>query len=72
MAFIFKPLQSWQTKELIRELRETSVQVALLQYDLRMCAYLNHPIEIGTAILLELNDYKAYKLTLKKELEKRV
>jgi hypothetical protein len=72
MPFIFKPLSRYETKELIREFRDVSVTVVMLQYDLNYAIYLNQPEKIKLGILLELADYKEYKLQLKKELERRV
>lgn len=72
MPFVFKPLSRYETKELIREFRDVSVTVVMLQYDFNYAIYLNQPEKIKLDIFLELADYIEYKLQIKKELEKRV
>lgn len=72
MPFIFKPLNRYETKELIRDIREVSIQIACIQYDLNYSLYLNHPAELIEDFTQEITDYKAYKLELENELKKRV
>ena len=71
MPFIFKPLQRYETKELIREIREISIQIACLKYDLQFALYLNHPSNMLEDFTNELSEYKEYKLLLESELQKR-
>ena len=71
MPFIFKPLQRYETKELIREIREISIQIACLIYDLQFSLYLNHPANLIDDFTNELAEYKEYKLLLESELQKR-
>lgn len=71
MPFIFKPLQRYETKELIREIREISIQIACLKYDLQFSSYLNHPDNLIDDFTNELAEYKEYKLNLESELQKR-
>lgn len=71
MPFIFKPLQRYETKELIREIREISIQIACLQYDLQFSLYLNHPDNLIDDFTNELAEYKEYKLLLENELQTR-
>ena len=71
MPFIFKPLQRFETKELIKEIRETSIQIACLEYDLHFALYLNHPRNMLKDFTIELAVYKEYKLLLESELQKR-
>lgn len=71
MPFIFKPLQRYETKELIKEIREVSIQIACLKYDLQFSLYLNHPNNLLDDFINELEEYKAYKLLLESELQKR-
>lgn len=71
MPFIFKPLQRYETKELIREIREISIQIACLVYDLQFSLYLNHPANLIDDFTNELAEYKEYKLLLESELQKR-
>ena len=71
MPFIFKPLQRYETKELIKEIREISIQIACLKYDLQFSLYLNHPDNLIEDFTNELSEYKEYKLLLESELQKR-
>ena len=71
MPFIFKPLNRYETKELIREIRETSIQIACIQYDLNYSLYLNHPPKLIEDFTQEITDYKTYKSELVEELKKR-
>lgn len=71
MPFIFKPLQRYETKELIKEIREIDIQIACLKYDLNFSLYLNHPSTLIEDFTNELSEYKEYKLTLEQELQKR-
>ena len=71
MPFIYKPLQRFETKELIREVRETSIQIACVIYDLNHALYLNHPAEIIESLAAEIKDIKEYKSQLETELKKR-
>ena len=71
MPFIFKPLQRYETKELIRDIRETSIQIACLLYDLNYSLYLNHPADIIESLTAEITDFKEYKSQLETELKKR-
>lgn len=71
MPFIFKPLQRYETKELIKEIREVDMQIACLKYDLNFSLYLNHPSTLIEDFTNELSEYKDYKLTLEQELQKR-
>ena len=58
MPFIFKPLKRYETKELIREIREISIQIACLKYDLQFALYLNHPSNMLEGFANELAEYK--------------
>ena len=71
MPFIFKPLNRYETKELIREIREISIQIACLKYDLQFSLYLNHPDNLIDDFTNEISEYKEYKLQLESELKKR-
>ena len=71
MPFIFKPLQRYETKELIKEIREISIQIACLKYDLQFAMYLDHPCNLLEDFTNELAEYNAYKLLLESELQKR-
>ena len=71
MPFVFKPLQRYETKELIREIREISIQIACLKYDLQFAMYLDHPSNMLEDFTNELSEYKDYKLQLESELQKR-
>ena len=71
MPFVFKPLQRYETKELIREIREISMQIACLKYDLQFSMYLNHPSNMLEDFTNELSEYREYKLLLESELQKR-
>lgn len=71
MPFIFKPLQRYETKELIKEIREIEIQIACLKYDLNFSLYLNHPSTLIEDFTNELEEYKEYKFTLEQELQKR-
>ena len=71
MPFIFKPLQRFETKELIKEIREVSIQIACLKYDLQFSLYLNHPDNLFEDFTNELAAYNEYKLLLESELQKR-
>ena len=71
MPFIFKPLNRYETKELIRDIREISIQIACLKYDLQFSLYLNHPDNLIDDFTNELTEYKEYKLQLENELLKR-
>ena len=71
MPFIFKPLNRYETKELIREIREISIQIACLKYDLQFSLYLNHPDNLIDDFTNELAEYREYKLQLENELQKR-
>ena len=71
MPFIFKPLKCYQTKELIKEIREISIQIACLKYDLQFSLYLNHPDNLIEDFTNELAEYREYKLLLESELQKR-
>ena len=71
MPFVFKPLQRYETKELIREIREISIQIACLKYDLQFALYLNHPCNLLEDFTNELAEYKEYKMLLESELQKR-
>ena len=71
MPFVFKPLQRYETKELIKEIRAISVQIACLKYDLQFAMYLNHPCNLLEDFTNELAEYKEYKLLLESELQKR-
>ena len=71
MPFIFKPLQRYETKELIKEIREISIQIACLKYDLQFAMYLAHPSNMLEDFTNELSEYKEYKLLLESELQKR-
>ena len=71
MPFIFKPLQRYETKELIKEIREISIQIACLKYDLQFAMYLDHPCNLLEDFSNELAEYKEYKLLLESELQKR-
>ena len=71
MPYIFKPLSRFETKELIKEIREISIQIACIQYDLNFALYLNHPSDLIENFTQELTDYIAYILVLEKELQKR-
>ena len=71
MPFIFKPLNRYETKDLIREIRETSIQIACIVYDLNYSLYLNHPLELIEDFAQEITDYKTYKSELEEELKKR-
>ena len=71
MPFIFKPLQRYETKELIREIREISIQIACLEYDIHFNLYLNHPSNMLEDFTNELAEYREYKLLLERELQKR-
>ena len=71
MPFIFKPLQRYETKELIKEIREISIQIACLKYDLQFSMYLNHPSNMFEDFTNELAEYNEYKLLLENELQKR-
>ena len=71
MPFIFKPLQRYETKELIREIREISIQIACLEYDLHFSLYLHHPSNMLEDFTNELVEYREYKLLLASELQKR-
>lgn len=71
MPFIFKPLNRYETKELIREIREISIQIACLKYDLQFSLYLGHPSNMLEDFTNEIAEYKDYKLQLESELQKR-
>ena len=71
MPFIFKPLNRYETKELIREIREISIQIACVQYDLNFALYLNHPCDLIEDFTQEITDYKEYKSILENELKER-
>lgn len=71
MPFVFKPLQRYETKELIKEIREISIQIACLKYDLQFAMYLDHPNNLLEDFTNELDEYKEYKLLLESELQKR-
>lgn len=71
MPFIFKPLNRYETKELIREIREISIQIACLKYDLQFSLYLNHPSNMLEDFTNEIAEHKAYILLLESELKKR-
>lgn len=71
MPFIFKTLNRYETKELIREIRETSIQIACIVYDLNYSLYLNHPAELIEDFAQEITDYKTYKSELEEELKRR-
>ena len=71
MPFVFKPLQRYETKELIKEIRDISIQIACLKYDLQFAIYLNHPCDLLEDFTNELEEYRAYKLLLESELQKR-
>ena len=71
MPFIFKPLQRYETKELIKEIREISIKIACLKYDLQFAMYLDHPSNILEDFINELAEYKEYKLLIENELQKR-
>lgn len=71
MPFIFKPLNRCEKKELIRDIRETSIQIACVQYDLNFALYLNHPAEIIESLTAEVIEFKEYQLELETELKRR-
>ena len=71
MSYIFKPLIRFETKELIKEIRETSIHIACIQYDLNYSLYLNHPSNLIEDFTQEITCYKEYKLELESELQKR-
>ena len=71
MPFIYKPLERYETKELIKEIREISIQIACLKYDLQFSLYLNHPANLIDDFTNELAEYKEYKSLLESELQQR-
>ena len=71
MPFIFKPLNRFETKELIRVIREVSIQIACLNYDLQFALYLAHPSKMLEDFANEIAEYRVYKLLLESELQKR-
>ena len=71
MPFIYKPLQRYETKELIKEIRAISIQLACLVYDINFSLYLNHPSNMLEDFTNELAEYREYKLQLASELQKR-
>ena len=71
MPFVFKPLNRYETKELIREIREISIQIACLNYDLHFALYLNHPSNMLEDLTNEISECKDHKLQLESELQKR-
>lgn len=71
MPFIYKPLQRYETKELIKEIRAISIQLACLVYDINFSLYLNHPSNMLEDFTNELTEYKEYILLLESELKKR-
>ena len=46
MPFIYKPLNRFKSKELIREIHQTAIVIASIEYDLNLAIYLNHPADI--------------------------
>ena len=71
MPFIYKPLKRYETKELIKEIRAISIQLACLAYDINYSLYLNHPSNMLEDFINELAEYKEYILLLENELLKR-
>ena len=54
MPFIYKPLNRFESKELIREIHQTTIVIASIEYDLNLAIYLNHPAEIQESYAEEI------------------
>lgn len=71
MPFIYKPLNRFESKELIREIHQTAIVIASIEYDLNLAIYLNHPAVLKESYTDEIQEYKEYKNILLEELKKR-
>ena len=71
MPFIYKPLYRFESKELIREIHQTAIVIASIEYDLNLAIYLNHPADIKESYADEIKEHKDYKNILSEELKKR-
>lgn len=71
MPYIHKHVKKISTPQLLREYRNTILQIASLEYDLKMHIYLSHPVAIKEEIADELKDFIVYSEFLQKEIEKR-
>ena len=71
MPFVFKPLQRYETKELIKEIRAISIQIACLKYDLQFAMYLDHPCNLLEDFTNALSAYNESTLQIESELQKR-
>ena len=71
MPYIHKHIKKVKTPQLLREYRNTILQIASLDYDLKLHMYLEHPVAIKEEIANELQDIIVYGEFLQKEIESR-
>ena len=71
MPYIYKPLNRFESKELIREIHQTAIVIASIEYDLNLAIYLKHPADIKDSYAEEIQEYKEYEKILSEELKKR-
>jgi len=71
MPFIHKHIKKVSTPQLLREYRNTILQIASLDYDLKLHMYLEHPVAIKEEVADELRDLIVYGEFLQKEIESR-
>lgn len=71
MPFMHKHIEKVETPQLLREYRNTILQIASLDYDLKLHIYLQHPAVIKEQIADEMQEFIDYASSLGQEIEKR-
>lgn len=71
MPFMHKHIKKVETPQLLREYRNTVLQIASLDYDLKLSIYLQHPGELKEDLAVEMQEYIDYASSLQKEIEER-
>lgn len=71
MPFMHKHIKRVKTPQLLREYRNTILQIASIEYDLKLSMYLQHPRELKEDLADEMEEYINYASCLQKEIEER-
>lgn len=71
MPYIHSSIKRMETPQLLRDYRSTIIQIAALDYDLKLHIYLGHPKKVKEAIADEIDEYINYAIVLEKELKSR-
>ena len=72
MPFMHKHIKRVKTPQLLREYRNTLLQIVSIEYDLKLSMYLQHPGELKEDLADEMQEYINYSSCLQRSEERRV